>query len=195
MDVGLRQLHKKCHVYSMVTHLAIETDSIHELPKEVSKFRNLIFLNVQGSRFWDLKMTQVPVSVRFLYFISLSNLTCSCLEGMEKLIQLEELHIDVGPWQLDKILLDQELDDLEYETRIPFAYIPHLRSITFYIGYPLDNASIEPGWEKRIKSHWLFDQTRCTIKSITYTGEMGFTIEMNKVFKSNLIRKLNSMTR
>src|SRR5438067_11112693 len=92
------QLNQNVDAYKSLETLSIETDNINEIPRNVSKFKNLIELRISGSRFWNLTMERIPKSVKVLYLIHHSNLQANCLKGMDRLINLVELHLDFYPF-------------------------------------------------------------------------------------------------
>jgi len=73
------KLNDEVQIYDITETLIINSDSINEIPNNVLKFNNLKKLNVSGSRFWNLQLTQVPKSVETLIFIDHSNLPLYCL--------------------------------------------------------------------------------------------------------------------
>ena len=138
-------------IYDSVEEMFIQSDLTNELPKEIFNFKNLKSLTLEGCRWWNLSMCQIPNSVTNLQMRVYSP---SCFEGMEDLINLKVL----------KLLLIYGLDDEEDTSLSPLSNNPSLQHIELYVG---ETWAI-PKWQKVGQEHPFFKLIKDRIVSITY---------------------------
>jgi hypothetical protein len=134
------------NVYTECEELFLETDSLNELPSNLSKFEKLSRVNISGGRFWSLKVDVLPQSVTYLDLSDHSNLNSNFYQDIDK-------HLP----NLKKLLLPAETFGFEFFeistffAQPPFQYpkangvlpfLPSLSSIVLSCGYPHQNTSM-----------------------------------------------------
>jgi len=167
------QLDLEEKIYDKLETLILETDHIHKIPDHVLQFKNLKKINIMGSRFWDLDLTQVPGSVEVLILIDHTNLPLFCLNGMEKLINLTDVHLDKKPF--DNVFSNVFEYSSHYgysktDTNINRIYqipdLPKLKTISFHTGISYDQNDLKPYWRKILKNHHMFSKIKTRITNI-----------------------------
>lgn len=156
--------------YLKLNELIFETDFIHSIPSNILKFQNLIHLTVRGSRFWNLNMKQVPLSVKKLTLIDHSNLSPQCIEGIERLTDLTEVQLDVKAFNFSDIFYGSNSritsHQMENEQIIEFPCLPELKKISFHTGISYQREDLNQGWKKIFKNNHIFNQIRDRIVKI-----------------------------
>jgi len=66
------------------------------LPSNLLKFSNLKRVCIKGLFFWELCMDQIPPSVEYLDLRKQTSLSGCCMKGIDKLVNLKELRVDVN---------------------------------------------------------------------------------------------------
>jgi hypothetical protein len=158
----------------------LQTDFIGSIPSNISHFVNLKHLEVSGSRFWNLKMSQVPVTVTKLILVHHTNLSPECTKGLERLVNLEHLELDIHPFGLYHIFDGGEYDNNNenYDDIIPIYNLPKLKMIVLESGIGFRKNELLDNWRDIVKNNKLFDNLRYRINCIEYE-EMRVTITLN----------------
>jgi hypothetical protein len=128
------------HVCRTIHTICISTEGGYALsPNLLARFAMcpLKVLKVNGPRWWDLTMENLPSSIEELSFISV-NLPDFVCRGMASLIHLTTLEIDsevlgIGHHDL------QWLDEPPYSSRtlVPLSDVPNLKRIRLSFGFEL----------------------------------------------------------
>lgn len=142
------KLFDRLNKYDSLKYLKIITDFIMDIPKNVSKFKNLKTLEIEGTRFCCLTMRNVPVSVEKLILTQQANLQPNCIKGMERLVNLKELEI------VDIFGITEKDSD----SGLCIPHIPGLK-ITFEGCFQKLWDDI-PGWHENVLAHGLFRNVR-----------------------------------
>ncbi len=158
------QMNDSYHIYSQVQTLYICTDFINELPEVILNFQVLKNIIVEGSRWWNLNMTQIPTSIEMVAFTGQSNLTANSLKGCERLINLKTLKLDPCAFNIKIRELWESNNPIDLDISIP--NLSNLIVIIFELPYGdvLDN----PNWSIEISQHPVLVQVKHRIKTITY---------------------------
>lgn len=163
----LDDMHDHYAIYDTVEDLYLKTDSINSMPINIKKFKKLINLEVSGSRFWDLNVEHVPMTVKKIVLTDHSNLQPECISGIDKLINLECLGLDIDPFELI-ISYDQQNEYYDENNNIePLPLMPNLKRIEFDTGM-YDEEELLNDWKEIIISHVLFSKIKNCIKNIDY---------------------------
>ena len=170
---------QKTHeVYDSVEFLYLETDTINALPNNIKKFKKLTKLEVSGSRFWDLKMKQVPSTVKELILVEQTNLSPKCIKGAIGLINLERLELDLSPFKLRLCSCcnydDDDDDDIDSNLVIPC--LPNLKVLQFESGDYCE--ALNPHWKDYIMNHNLFRDIKSKIQKIDHVEGVKLVIEL-----------------
>lgn len=148
--------------YSEVKQIFIETDSMNNLPCNISKFINLEKITVSGSRWWSLSMIYLPQSIKSVSFIEQTNLNERCLVGIEKLTNISYLEID-DFWHITPHFLEYEMiDDAEKDISIP--NVSSLKTII--INLNIYNDAINTTWKNFISDSNIFQKIKTRINNI-----------------------------
>lgn len=165
-DEYFDQLDREEQLYDKVETLILVTDFLHKIPSHVLKFKNLKKLNVMGSRFWDLNFHQVPESVQTLILTDHTNLQYHCINGMERLVDLIEIDLDMRPFYLEYIFQwSQSRPD--GNTLIPIPNLQNLRTISFHSGRSYHQDELKPNWKGLFKNDYLFKNIKHRIANIS----------------------------
>jgi len=140
-DMLFDELHKELDLYNTLEKLVLTTDFINCIPNNVEKFTKLKTFVLDGTRFWNANMERLPTSIEVLDFTRQSNLSPSCIKGMERLVNLKELYLDDVFGIFD--------DDKNSYSGEALAFIPNL-IVVFECGYMLDFTEKS---DKRIRNH------------------------------------------
>ena len=99
-DDYLDEANSKFGIYETVEVIHLITDWINELPRSFRCFTNLVSMDVDGSRFWNLRANQFPSCIQILIVVSQSNLSSDFFEGCseDEFPNLKELHLDGVVW-------------------------------------------------------------------------------------------------
>jgi Leucine-rich repeat (LRR) protein len=180
------ELDREINTYDVLETLVLQTDFINEIPRNVIKFKNLKKINVQGSRFWNLRLTQVPECVETLILTEQTNLQEECINGMDRLVNLTEIMLDMNPFRFSNIFengsaqltgvygYDDEGDDIKRGPMIPC--LSGLKKISFHTGISYRKEDLVRGWKKIFKNNYLFSKIKEKIVSIDLNDESGFPI-------------------
>ena len=178
------QLDLEEHTYDKVEKMVFETDFYYEIPTNVSKFKNLKKLTVMGSRFWNLALTQVPDCVETLVLTDHTNLQAHCIDGMEKLINLVEIQLDMKPFFFSDIFdypcarrsggKDNDNDNNGQILTIPCLH--GLKKISFHTSISYQREDLVPGWKRLFKNNRLFTKIKERIALINLNEHDVFPI-------------------
>lgn len=181
-DEYFDELNSQKQIYDKLETLIIESDSINEVPDNVLKFKNLKKLNVRGSRFCHLQLLQVPESIEVLILTEHSNLPLYCLNGMDKLINLTQIYLDMEPFYFSNIFdeNDNEIDISFYSQQIPD--LPKLKIISFHSGRSFEYEDLKPNWIDILKNNHLFSHIKDRIINVLFDNinMPQLTIILNK---------------
>ena len=178
-DEYFDKLDQEEHIYDLVLTLIIETDHIHRIPDNVKKFKNLKNLIVQGSRFWDLDMIPVPESVCTLKLIEHTNLQECCILGMEKLLCLTELYLDMKAFAFSLIFEYSSLyrgSNTQVNDLIPIPDLPKLKLISFHTGISYRQEDLKLYWKKIFKNNLLLSKIKHRITKIILDDSGSFPV-------------------
>jgi hypothetical protein len=168
--------------YSKVIKLELLTDFINELPSNILLFQNLKEINIKGSRFWNLDMTQIPNTVEILYLTEHSNLSAECINGMDELINLSAIYLDFDTFKFFNIFIDSDYYNLNNDNSnsdiIPIPNLPKLKFITFCSGTFYKKESLKNDWLTIFKDHQLFRDIKNRISSVEIDYSTDFDIKM-----------------
>jgi hypothetical protein len=157
--------------YDTLEELYIHTDFIHNLPSNVLKFTKLKKLEIAGSRFWNLTMERVPVSVEKLIMTEHSNLSPRCIIGMNRLVNLKELWVDdvFDVWVHIATDTDCTCTD-KYTSDEPIISMHHIPNLLVVIkqGW-CGHWELEKGWQNKIAKIKVFQDIR--FKTIEQKGQ------------------------
>lgn len=173
-DEYFDQLDKETGTYDKVESLVIDTDYIHRIPKNVQKFKNLKFFNIMGSRFWHLNLKQVPESVHILILTDHTNLPDNCLDGMERLVNLAEIKLDIKPFYFSNIFEDGVENEILVTPQIPD--LPELTKISFHTGRSYQRENLKQGWKRILKNKYMFALVKHRIVCINLNENDVFPI-------------------
>ena len=156
------ELNKDKNIYTRVSKLSIETDFIYDLPSHIFKFINLTHLSIAGSRFWDLNMTKIPNTAKVLH-IEDANCGEYCLEGIEGLCNLEELHVNLDRFNLQGIF---EYGCEDNEISESFIHLPNLKKIWLRSGVVYNQSDLKENWRSILLDNISFQKIRENIVSV-----------------------------
>lgn len=167
------QLNQSINTYKTVERLYFETDFINSLPEKIIEFHNLTELNVSGSRFWNLNLLNVPPTLKVLYLTEHSNFNSDCLLGMDKLINLKEIHLNAEAFFLDQLFMypDRERNQCD-RNDIPIANLPNLKIISFVYGGLKSKDEFLENWVELLKADPLFSLINHRIDTITIEDDI-----------------------
>lgn len=167
--------------YHTVNYLFICTDFIGDIPTNVKNFVNLEILEIEGSRFWNLTMKNVPPSVKKIYLIDQTNLQPGCLQEMDKLINIQELHIDYKSIELFNISIDPNQrtydEDRQITDIIPLPDLSSLQTIYFYID-DIQEYELKEDWETQLRHHPIFKNINHRINLTPIWNSLGHDLIM-----------------
>lgn len=165
--------------YNKLEKLRIETDFINAIPENVSKFINLKTLIIEGSRFYDLKMIQVPISVEVLYLVEHTNLQRECIEGMDRLINLTSLYLDFKPFGFLNIFKGEYNENKSENNIITIPpNLMKLKLIEFHSSIGYSKEMLKHDWKTVFIRNGLFSNIRDRIKDIIVEDDLWFDISI-----------------
>ena len=154
-------------IYDTVDTLFIDTDYCNSMPVNVSKFKNLKSLTVHGTRFWDIDLQHVPATVTHLDISGNANLKSKCINGMEKLVELERVLLTTMAFYIQDFFYDYKVDDEDLSEVIPLPLLCKLSIIELHTLCFLLEPTRDPKWAENLLKHPLLQNIKHVIKSIT----------------------------
>lgn len=171
-EEGYNSLFDSINKYNEVEKIYLETDFIYSLPFNISRFVNLKHLTITGSRFWDLTCNNMPTSLLTLDMTGHSNLQCKCIFGIERIVDLTSLSLDMGPFNIGNIFVlsdaFEDIDDL-----IPIPILPKLQQIIFEAGVGNTKEDLFPYWKDLVKNNPVCVNTKHRILDMNYSKAIG----------------------
>ncbi len=192
------QMNDSYHIYSQVQTLYICTDFINKLPTNILQFKVLKKLTINGSRWWDLNMTQIPNTIEIVELINQSNLQPASIIGCEQLINLKILKLDADAFNIKIRTNDYcttyfdckcNFDDImgcdcppgcQLDKKYSIPNLPNLTTIMFQSGELLvDDLFLDNTiWKNDILNHPVLSRVKHRIKSITCDGDHYIEIKL-----------------
>ena len=173
-DAYFDQLDTEISSYKSIKNLIMITDYIYEIPPTVKKFQNLEYLNLIGSRWWDLNMTQVPKNVSYLRLTNQTNLQPECLEGMENLTNLKQLYLDMAPFDIISSITHEWCYHYREKVQnmkpnINLVDLSSLKLIVFDLGIGAHADDIIDNWKEVLLAHPLFKNIKHRIDNMYHS--------------------------
>lgn len=198
-------LDEQTNLYDLLEVLYICDDNIFYMPETILKFKRLKCIIADGCRFWNLDMKHIPSCIKIIDYTRQSNLHASCIKGVERLLELEELHLDMAPFQIHSFMLEEwasQWSNAVLDNVIPFPDVngSKLHTIVFtcptwnYGQYPdeyVDGSdSLRSDWKENILQNPFFMSIKHRVISVHHSMENDYlpvyrhtNIQTNPVFE------------
>jgi hypothetical protein len=126
-------------------------------------------------------MEQIPETVEILYLTEHSNLQPRCVEGMDKLTNLKELHIDLITFGFADIFVypDGYVDYCNTEDIIPIPNLDKLKTMRFCSGIMYTRTDLKENWIDEFIAHPLFVNIEHRIIDVTFSDDYKSEITLN----------------
>lgn len=178
----LDELDLKFNIYKLTEKLFLCTDFIHKLPSNILKFINLKEIEVDGTRFWDLNCSQLPISITTIRFYY-TNLSSDFIIGMDRLINLYSLHIYDRSFDFSRIHIDEQHNpDLDK----PIPNLPVLKFINIYLCEATELYLASNNWKNKIMNHKLLSDVKNRIINMEFEEYYCFGEDYYSVIVINL---------
>ncbi len=167
------RLNQSEKTYVTVESLYLETNYLRSIPEKIKEFQRLNELTITGSNFWDLNLINIPITVNILRLVKYTRLRSIDLLGLDRLINLQELHVDATAFYLEQLFLYScRVDDSYGHYVIAMPNLPKLKCICFYYNQiPLKN-QLKEDWIDLLKKNPLFHHIVNRIDSIKITNNL-----------------------
>ena len=166
----LDRLNESDNIYNKIRRIYLETNFIFELPKNFMKFIDIKELEINGSRWWNLRCNQIPPSVEILKCIEHSNLSTDFLIGSETLVNLREIYLDLTPYINYNYLPDYPDPELDLNSPhvIPLSNLITLKKIVLIASFETFDEAIFTynDYDKLIRKLKLLENVKERIISI-----------------------------
>lgn len=180
-DVFFDTLDKERKSYQSVCYMVLHADCVSSLPSNILKFEHLTHLFIEGSRWSNLTAERVPTSVRSLAFVNQSNLDPTCILGMERLLNLEELFLDIGNFYLGIIRGEDKQEEETFKSIVPIPNLSSLKRIYLTDGIDYFEDAFDSDWKTVLLKHPLLTKIKDRVKNVQMNREKDFlfVIEIN----------------
>lgn len=188
----LDNLDEKYGIYNTVERLYLETDFIYKLPSSIKKFNKLIEIEVQGSRWWNLSMLDLPLpnNIEIVKFVNQSNLNKDCVKGCDQFAKLKVLCLDsdqfINTNHISKYgnIKEEREDENDDESEVILPDLSNLETIELWLGtYYNEENDFDINWKEILKDNCiLLKNIKYKINSIEYNTESDWKIiiKLNK---------------
>lgn len=157
----LDKLHVKFNIYELTEKIFLCTDFIHELPSNIKCFTNLNEIAVDGTRFWHLNCSQLPISITTIRLTKCPNLSSDCIIGMDRLTNLVALHLNDGMFDFYGEYSDQDSKGLSLPN------LPMLKSINIYVNETME-LYFASDWKDKVMNHQLLSNVKNRIVNVEF---------------------------
>ncbi len=128
------KLDLKDNIYNTTKKLTLDTNIITRLPDNIWKFKIVKEIDIRGTRFWNMDMTQIPKTVEILHLTELLNVSIKCFNGMNQMENLQILYLNFDIFvSASLFIFSDKTTELigSCDDFIPIPNLPKLKNIIF----------------------------------------------------------------
>lgn len=163
---------EKYNIYEECESIFYETDWQYELLKEFKKFKKLKDITIDGTRFYDLDLDQIPNTVEKLDISSSINLPSELLDRLDLLPNLKILIICGRYFGIDEYISWDDYITWDADIKTPIKDLKNIKYIKFIEVKPIDTFYVD--WSKKLSEASFMKNIKYRIKNIEAKSRDGF---------------------